>query len=87
MYSFIVVKFVNRKIHSRENWLIFLGIWVEPGLILRIRGAKTKYFQGTEEFSIRDLGRSKSEYDQEIPQSHNADQPKAPLGRATEHLQ
>ena len=28
-----------------------------------------------------------SEYYQEIPQSHNADQPTAPLGRVTEHLQ
>ena len=27
-----------------------------------------------------------SEYDQEIPQSQTADQPKAPLGRATGHL-
>ena len=27
-----------------------------------------------------------SEYDQEIPQSHTADQPMAPRGRATEHL-
>ena len=26
-----------------------------------------------------------SEYDQEIPQTHTADQPTAPLGRATEH--
>ena len=26
-----------------------------------------------------------SEYDQEIPQSPTADQPKAPWGRATEH--
>ena len=28
-----------------------------------------------------------SEYDQEIPQSNTEDQPKAPWGRATEHLQ
>ena len=28
-----------------------------------------------------------SEYDQEIPQSHTADKPTAPRGRATEHLQ
>ena len=28
-----------------------------------------------------------SEYDQEIPQSHTADQPMAPQGNATEHLQ
>ena len=28
-----------------------------------------------------------SEYDQEIPQSHTADQPTAQSGRATEHLQ
>ena len=27
-----------------------------------------------------------SEYDQEIPQSHTADQPTAPWGRATKHL-
>ena len=27
-----------------------------------------------------------SEYDQEIPHSFTADQPTAPLGRATEHL-
>ena len=27
-----------------------------------------------------------SEYDQEIPHSHTADQPTTPLGRATEHL-
>ena len=27
-----------------------------------------------------------SEYEQEIPQSHTADQPTAPRGRATEHL-
>ena len=27
-----------------------------------------------------------SGYDQEIPQSHTADQPTAPRGRATEHL-
>ena len=30
---------------------------------------------------------TKSEYDQEIPQSPIADQPTAPWGRATEHLQ
>ena len=28
-----------------------------------------------------------SEYDQQIPQSHTAEQPTAPHGRATEHLQ
>ena len=28
-----------------------------------------------------------SEYDQEIPQSHTADQPTAPRGRAIKHLQ
>ena len=49
---------MERKIHFRENWLIFLGIWGEAELILRIWGAKEKYFQGAEEFSFRDLGRS-----------------------------
>ena len=32
------------------------------------------------------LSQKVSDYDQEIPQSHNADQPTAPWGRATEHL-
>ena len=49
---------MERKIPFRENWLIFLGIWREAELILRIWGAKEKYFQGAEEFSFRDLGRS-----------------------------
>ena len=47
----------ERKIHFRENWLIFLGIWGAE-IISRIWGAKEKYFQGAEEFSFRDLGRS-----------------------------
>ena len=37
---------------------IFWGIWGETELILRIWGAKEKYFQGAEEFSFRTLGRS-----------------------------
>ena len=41
--------------HFRENWLIFLEIWGEAELILRIKGAKEKYFQGAEEFSFRDF--------------------------------
>ena len=47
---------MERKIHFSENWLIFWGIWGEAELILRILGAKEKYFQGAEEFSFRDLG-------------------------------
>ena len=31
---------MERKIHFRENWLIFLGIWGEAELILRIWGAR-----------------------------------------------
>ena len=34
----------------------FFGIWGEAELILRIWGAKEKYFHGAEEFSFRDLG-------------------------------
>ena len=33
-----------------ENWLIFFGILGEAELILRIWGAKEKYFQGAEAF-------------------------------------
>ena len=39
--------------HFRENWLIFLGIWGEAELILRISGAKEKYFQ-----ELKNFGRS-----------------------------
>ena len=35
--------------HSMENWLIFWGILREAELILRIKGAKEKYFQGAKE--------------------------------------
>ena len=49
---------MERKILFRENWLIFLRIWGEAELILRILEAKEIYFQGAEEFSFRDLGRS-----------------------------
>ena len=49
---------MERKIHFRENGLISLGIGGEVELILRICGAKEKYYQGAEEFSFRDLGRS-----------------------------
>ena len=41
---------MERKIRFRENWLIFLGILGEAELILRIWGAKEKYFQGAEDF-------------------------------------
>ena len=44
--------------YSIKYWLIFFGIWGEAELILRIWGAKEKYFQGAEEFSFRDLGRT-----------------------------
>ena len=41
---------MERKIHFRDNWLIFLEICGETELILRLWGAKEKYFQGSEEF-------------------------------------
>ena len=47
---------MERKIHFREIWLRFLGIWGEAELILRIWGAKKKYFQGAEVFSFGDWG-------------------------------
>ena len=37
---------------------MFLGIWGEAELILRIWGAKEKYFQGAEVLSFMELGRS-----------------------------
>ena len=48
---------MERTLYFRENWLIFLRIRGEAGLILRIWGAKEKYFQGAEVLSFRDLGR------------------------------
>ena len=49
---------MERKIHFRENRLIFLGIWREAELISKDLGSKGKCFQGAEELSVRDLGRS-----------------------------
>ena len=57
VYSFIVFKPMERKIHFRENWLICLGIWGEAGLILGIGGARQNTFRELREF-FRDLGRS-----------------------------
>ena len=39
---------MERTLHFRENGLIFWGISGEAELILRIWGAKEKYFQGAE---------------------------------------
>ena len=39
--------------HFRENWLIFLGILGEAGLILRIWGARKNIFR-----ELRNFGRS-----------------------------
>ena len=53
MYSFIVFKYVNLILWKelyifKKNGLIFWGIWGEAELILRIWGAKERYFQGAE---------------------------------------
>ena len=47
---------LQKKIHFRENWLIFWGIWGETELILRILEAKVKYFEGAEEFFFLGFG-------------------------------
>ena len=39
---------MERKIHFRENWLIFLGIWGAAELILRIWGVKKNTFREME---------------------------------------
>ena len=49
---------MERKIHFRKNWLIFLGIRGDAEIISMPWGAKEKYFHGVEELSFRDLGRS-----------------------------
>ena len=41
---------MERKIHYRENWLIFLGIWREAKLILRIWGANENTFRELRNF-------------------------------------
>ena len=38
--------------------LYFGGVWGDAELFFRIWGANAKYFQGAEEFSFKDLGRS-----------------------------
>ena len=64
MYSFIDFKYVKK--HFRENWLIFLEIWGEAELILRIWGVKENKFNelrnflsgiwGDQRIIIRDQG-------------------------------
>ena len=49
---------MERIIHLGIIGLYLWGFWGEPELILRIWGAKEKYFQGAEEFSFWDFGRS-----------------------------
>ena len=63
LYSFIVFKYVNlilwkEKYILGRNGLYFWGFGEKSELILRIWGAKEKFFLGAEEFSFRDLGRS-----------------------------
>ena len=41
---------MERKLHFKENLFMFLVIWGEAELILRIWGAKGKYFQGAQGF-------------------------------------
>ena len=48
---------MERTLHFRENWLtLSWGIWGEAELILRIWGAKEKYFQGAEVFFFQGFG-------------------------------
>ena len=53
----IVFKYVDLKIHSRENWLIFWGISGEADSILGICGARQNTFRELRTF-FRDVGRS-----------------------------
>ena len=43
---------MTRKIHFRDNWLIFLGIWGEAELILRIWGVKEDTFRELRNFLL-----------------------------------
>ena len=61
---------MERKIHFREKWIIFLGIWGEAELFFRIWGAKEKRFQGDEEISYRDLGRSMHYFEGSMEHKH-----------------
>ena len=47
---------MERKIHFRENWFIFWGIWGEAALILRIWGAKENIFRELRNFLLEILG-------------------------------
>ena len=41
---------MERNIHFREKWLIFLGIWGEADLVLRIWGTKENTFRELRNF-------------------------------------
>ena len=47
---------MERKLHFRENWPIFFGIWGEAELILRIWGAKENIFRELRYFLSGSLG-------------------------------
>ena len=54
-----VILILGKKIHFRENWHIFLGIWGEAELFLGISGVKANnfrrrgnYFQGFGEINV-----------------------------------
>ena len=75
---------MERKIHFRENWLIFWGIWGEAELILKIWGAKEKYIQGAVEFSFKDFGRSMHYFI--IFRDQGSTDPPPPLGSSLMNL-
>ena len=63
---------------------------VEARVVLRklqrLEAAIPRKAQVEDNMTSDNFSKKVSEYDQKIPQSHTADQPTAPRGRATEHL-
>ena len=58
---------METKTPFRENWLIFWGIWGEAKLILRIWGAKEKYFQGADDSGIKGAQTSLGSFQKDGP--------------------
>ena len=70
---------------SVYNWVKKLEFKVGPVLMSTFKRDRQLVVRFVQIYKIRFVIKKTSEYDQEIPQSHTADQPMESRGRATRH--
>ena len=67
----------------QKNFIIFSRLWLDIPCESSAHEISSLIFTALS--VLKNITQLSTEYDQEIPQSHTADQPTAPRGRATEH--